>query len=84
MLIIVGALPLWPARRPVNSVLQECGNIVCNNEVVSLAQIVWHITCSRICTLLHVRISRPVFLVQIALRSPCLETKDKVNVGCIQ
>jgi hypothetical protein len=76
LLFIVGALPLWPAERPRNPMLQECGTIVCNHEVVSVAQIVWLITCNRICTILHVRIRRHVFLVQIAVHLPCLETKD--------
>lgn len=28
LLFIVGALPVWPAERPGNPVLQECGTIV--------------------------------------------------------
>ena len=82
LLLIVEALPLWPAGWPGNPYLQECDTIVCNNEVVSAAQVVWHITYSRVFTLLHVRIRRRVFLVPIDLHPPCLETKDKVNVGC--
>jgi len=40
LLLIVGALPFWSAERQSNPVLQECGTIVCNNEVVAVAQIV--------------------------------------------
>jgi len=40
LLFIVVALPLWPAERPRNPVLQENGTIVCNDAVVSVAQIV--------------------------------------------